>query len=101
MADEDLTGPRECEKSGEFKAGGVFFRDFKPYMKWDEPEFPNDIMAFKYLRDRADEYANSGNYSSKVAGKYHLTIAFLKDILGEAIYSWGVEISHDELDDIS
>ena len=28
MADEDLTGPRECEKSGEFKAGGVFFRDF-------------------------------------------------------------------------
>jgi len=28
MADEDLTGPRKCEKSGEFKAGGVFFRDF-------------------------------------------------------------------------
>jgi len=28
MGYDGLTGPRECEKSGEFKAGGVFFRSF-------------------------------------------------------------------------
>ena len=46
----------------------------KPYLNWDAPEFPNDILGFKYLRDTAEEYANNGDFSGKVATKYHRTI---------------------------
>ena len=34
MAYDDLTGPRECEKSGEFKAGGVFFSWWGVFQKF-------------------------------------------------------------------
>jgi len=64
-----------------------------PYMEWDDPEFPNDILAFKFLRDQAASYSERGDFSGKVAVKYHATIAFLKEILGVEMYEWGVRIS--------
>ena len=67
----------------------------KPYLNWDAPEFPNDIVGFKYLRDMAAGYANKGDFSGKVATKYHCTIAFLRDILGPEIFEWGIKISEE------
>lgn len=67
----------------------------RPYMEWDAPEFPNDILGFKFLRDKAEEYANRGDYSGKEAAKYHSTIAFLKDVLGKEIYEWGEKLAND------
>jgi len=57
MADEDLTGPRECEKSGEFKAGGVFFRDFISLMR----------ASFYFTMDLF--YGHSNNRSYKQAAR--------------------------------
>lgn len=65
----------------------------KPYMEWDAPEFPNDILGFKFLRDQAAAFGAAGDFSSKVAIKYHSTIAFLKEVLGEELYEWGTRIS--------
>ena len=64
-----------------------------PYMDWNAPEFPNDILGFKFLRDKAAAYAADGDFSGKVAIKYHSTIAFLKKVLGEELYEWGTRIS--------
>lgn len=60
----------------------------KPYSRWDAPEFPNDILGFKFLRDTAASYAARNDFTSPAAIKYHTTICFLKDILGEEIYAW-------------
>jgi hypothetical protein len=65
----------------------------KPYMEWGAPEFPNDILGFKFLRDKAAYYSTDGDFSGKIAIKYHATIAFLKQILGEELYEWGTRIS--------
>jgi len=65
----------------------------RPYMEWDAPEFPNDILGFKFLRDKADAYASKGDFSTQIATKYHSTIAFLKQVLGKDLYEWGVRIS--------
>ena len=64
-------------------------------MDWDAPNFPNDILAFKFLRDQAQKYSKLGNFSDSVSGKYHSTIAFLKEVLGKDIYQWGIEISEE------
>jgi len=64
-----------------------------PYMQWDDPEFPNDILGFKFLRDQAAAYAAAGDFSGRVAIKYHSTIAFLKKVFGEELYEWGTRIS--------
>lgn len=61
----------------------------KPYSKWDAPEFPNDILGFKFLRDKAASYTARKDFISPAAIKYHTTICFLKDVLGEDIYAWG------------
>lgn len=65
----------------------------KPYLDWDAPEFPNDILGFMFLREQAHKYSENGDFSSNVAVKYFSTIAFLKDVLGKDIYEWGVKIS--------
>jgi len=65
----------------------------KPYSKWDMPEFPNDILGFKFIRDQADAYAAINDFFSPAAIKYHMTIRFLESILGDQLYKWGVEIS--------
>ena len=64
-----------------------------PYLEWDAPEFPNDILGFKFLRDRSAEFANSGDFSTKIAVKYHATIAFLRKVMGTDLFEWGVRIS--------
>ncbi len=65
----------------------------KPYSQWNAPEFPNDILAFKFLRDQADHFALKHDYTSSVAAKYHTTIRFLQSILGSGLYQWGVDAS--------
>lgn len=65
----------------------------KPYSKWDAPEFPNDILGFKFIRDQADAYAARGDFASAEATKYHATVRFLEAILGEDLYKWGKDAS--------
>ncbi len=60
----------------------------KPYSTHNAPEFPNDLLGLKFLRDTADAYARRNDFLSPAAVKYHVTIAFLKKILGETLYSW-------------
>jgi hypothetical protein len=68
----------------------------KPYLQWDAPEFPNDILGFKLLRERAAAYASCGDFSGKEAVKYHATIAFLRQVLGDDIYAWGTQIGESD-----
>ncbi|MCK4829946.1 hypothetical protein KA005_80230 [bacterium] len=64
-----------------------------PYMEWDVPEFPNDILGFRFLVDKAAAYAKRGDFSGHEAVKYHATVAFLKEVMGEEIFEWGIKIS--------
>jgi len=65
----------------------------KPYSKWNAPEFPNDILGFKFLREQAAEYAAKNDVTSPAAIKYHTTIRFLENILGKDLYQWGADAS--------
>ena len=67
----------------------------KPYMEWDAPEFPNDILGFRYLVNTASKYAKACDFSGKEAVKYHATVAFLKEVMGREIYQWAEEISNE------
>ncbi len=60
-----------------------------PYSKWDTPEFPNDILGFEFLRERAAWYADRNDFTSHIAIKYHTTIRFLESIMGKDLYAWG------------
>jgi hypothetical protein len=64
-----------------------------PYEEWDPPDFPNEIQAFRYLRDMANTYAMAGDFTSKVASKYHVTQAFLSQVFGPELYAWANKIS--------
>jgi hypothetical protein len=68
----------------------------KPYMDWDQPEFPNDIRGFKFLREKAAGYAKRGDFSGRESVKYHTTLAFLREILGQEIYEWGSKIADED-----
>jgi hypothetical protein len=46
-----------------------------PYMEWNAPEFPNDILGFKFLRDQAAAYAAAGDFSGKVAASRRVLCA--------------------------
>lgn len=61
----------------------------KPYSQWDAPEFPNDILGFKFLREKAASYAAKNDFTSPEAIKYHATIRFLEYIQGKDLYAWG------------
>lgn len=63
----------------------------KPYSSWNAPEFPNDILGFKFIREKADFYAARNDFTSTLAIKYHTTIRFLESILGDQLYKWGEE----------
>ncbi len=67
----------------------------KPYIEWDQPEFPNDILGFRYLIDTASEYASKGDFSGREAVKYHSTVAFLREIMGVEMFKWAERISHE------
>lgn len=60
----------------------------KPYSKWDAPEFPNDILALKFIRDKASSYAAINDFTSPVAVKFHTSHDFLKSMLGDECYAW-------------
>jgi len=64
-----------------------------PYDQWDSPEFPDGLRGFRFLVDRANEFANSGDYSNRVAVKYHSTVAFLRAILGTECFQWADDAS--------
>lgn len=61
----------------------------KPYSQWNAPEFPNDILGFKFLRESAASYAAKNDFTSPAAIKYHTTIRFLESIQGKDLYAWG------------
>lgn len=67
----------------------------KPYSQWDAPEFQNEILAFKYLRSSADNYIKNGDFSSKLAAKYHATILFLQVMLGVDLYNWAITMTNE------
>ena len=67
----------------------------QPYMQWDQPEFPNDILGFRYLIDTASQYAKNSDFSGREAVKYHATVAFLREVMGADIFQWANRISHE------
>jgi hypothetical protein len=67
-----------------------------PYMELDVPDFPNSIRGFMFLYNKVDEYKANGDFSSKVAMKYHSTITFLNQILGEDICEWCIRIYEED-----
>ena len=64
-----------------------------PYLEWDQPEFPNEIKAFAFLRDMAEQHSKIGDFTGRVASKYHATDAFLKQVFGPELYDWACKIS--------
>jgi hypothetical protein len=64
----------------------------KPYMEWDQPEFPNDILGFKFLRDKDKQYKAAGDFFSREAMKYHSTLAFLESVMGREMFEWAIKI---------
>ncbi|MGB2880792.1 hypothetical protein [Candidatus Aalborgicola defluviihabitans] len=64
-----------------------------PYLEWDAPEFPNEIKAFKFIKDQCETYAIQGDFTGRVAGKYHATDSFLKQVFGSELYDWACKIS--------
>ncbi|MDO8289205.1 MAG: hypothetical protein Q7T44_08310 [Parvibaculum sp.] len=64
-----------------------------PYMEWDRPDFPNEILAFKFLREQADLFAERRDFTGRVAAKYHNTNALLKKMFGPDLYAWACKIS--------
>lgn len=67
----------------------------KPYRKWDEPEFPNEIKALHFLRQKISSHTALGDFSSSVASKYQATDRFLRKVLGEDLYAWTVAAFDD------
>lgn len=65
----------------------------KPYSQWNAPEFPNDIRGFKFIREQAEAYAARNDFTSTTAIKYHTTERFLRSILGQQLYQWGINAS--------
>ena len=64
-----------------------------PYEEWDAPDFPNEILAFRFLRETANAFCEAGDFSGRVASKYHLTQAFLSKMFGPELYAWANKIS--------
>lgn len=64
-----------------------------PYEEWDAPDFPNEILAFRFLRDTAKAFGEAGDFTSRVASKYHVTQAFLSQMFGPELFAWANKIS--------
>lgn len=64
-----------------------------PYEKWDAPEFPNDLRAFRFINDQAKAYARQGDFSGREAVKYYATVAFLREVLPDGCFEWAEKIS--------
>lgn len=70
-----------------------------PYLKWDAPEFPNEIRAFHFLKETSESFAEKGDFTGKVASKYHNTMTFLRHVFGEELYAWACKLA-DEAGDV-
>lgn len=70
-----------------------------PYEEWDRPDFPNEILAFRFLRDTAKAFAEAGDFTGKVASKYHVTQAFLSQVFGPELCAWANKISTTDDDE--
>lgn len=64
-----------------------------PYVEWDRPDFPNELLAFKFLRETGEAYAKKGDFTGRVAGKYHATNGFLQQVFGGQLYEWACKVS--------
>ena len=64
-----------------------------PYEEWDAPDFPNEIAAFRFLREKAGDFARQGDFTGKVASKYHATQAFIAEVFGSDLLAWANKIS--------
>jgi hypothetical protein len=67
---------------------------YAPYMEWDSPDFPNEIRALRSLSQKAEDFASRGDFSGTIAVKYHTTLAYLQDVLGEAVYEWSGSVGN-------
>lgn len=74
---------------------------YAPYMEWDAPDFPNEIRALRFLRQKAEDFASQGDFSGQIAVKYHATIAFFKDVLGEEVYEWAGQICDSSMNKLA
>ena len=66
-----------------------------PYEEWNTPEFPNDLRAFRFINDRAKDYARRGDFSGPEAVKYHATVAFFREVLQADCFEWAERITAD------
>jgi hypothetical protein len=69
---------------------GEFDRDDYATYSW---QLANDVQALKFLVQTARNFVKEGDFSGKVAMKYHSTVAFLKAVLGDARYQWALDLS--------
>lgn len=58
------------------------------YTEWDAPDFPNGVQALRFLLKQSELFESRGDYTGRVARKYHLTLLFLRNILGEELFDW-------------
>lgn len=65
----------------------------RPYKNWGAPEFPNDLMALAFIDGEAKKYADAGDFTGKVAAKYHATVAVLRRVMGREMYDWALSAS--------
>lgn len=63
-----------------------------PYEEWDAPDFPNEIAAFRFLKNEADAFSRRGDFTGKVASKYHATQAFIAQVFGTELLAWANKI---------
>lgn len=64
-----------------------------PYLEWDQPDFPNEIKAFRFLKDAAKKYSAEPEPKSRVAQKYLTTDSFIMELFGQDLYDWACKIS--------
>ncbi|WP_439862215.1 hypothetical protein [Pseudomonas sp. MBLB4136] len=64
-----------------------------PYLEWDQPDFPNEIRAFRFLKDTAEKHLADQEPKSRIAQKYLATNSFIKTIFGPELYDWACKIS--------
>ncbi|MBK8040552.1 MAG: hypothetical protein IPK22_25975 [Verrucomicrobiaceae bacterium] len=57
----------------------------------------NDIRAFDFLRKTARAFRSEGDFSSKLATKYHATMLFLADVMKDDFFMWVNMICDKEL----
>jgi hypothetical protein len=50
--------------------------------------FSIELLAFKFILDKALEFTNDRDFTSKVACKYYATVSFLRKVLHSGCFEW-------------